>query len=191
MNLRRKRIIGFRKLLALAGALILISGGLILYFPNAFLNRQATAKLTEYLVKQLGPEAVVAEVDLGWRQAVIQSIHLPLGSKGSSLEISRIEFDIDPLALFSQPEHIARVIRGVSIIEPRVALKLLSDTTSAAKPDTSGEAPAIRIPAEFFDVLSKLDSLHCLEIVHGRISISDADSSTTIAKEINGSIMQT
>ncbi|MBU1638284.1 hypothetical protein KKC97_11520, partial [bacterium] len=177
--------------LALAGALILISGGLILYFPNAFLNRQATAKLTEYLVKQLGPEAVVAEVDLGWRQAVIQSIHLPLGSKGSSLEISRIEFDIDPLALFSQPEHIARVIRGVSIIEPRVELNLLSDTTSAAKPDTSGEAPAIRIPAELFDVLSKLDSLHCLEIVHGRISISDADSSTTIAKEINGSIMQT
>ena len=189
MNLRRKRIIGFRKLIALLVIAILVVGGLILYFPNSFLDRQATERLTEYLVEQLGPEAVVADVTLGWSQAVIRSVHLPLASDRSSLEIARIEFDIDPLALFSQPEHVARVIRGVTIVDPRLSLEFASGDTVVATDSTSSKEP-IRIPDQLFTVLSKLDSLHRLEILHGSLSILNGDSSTALIRGVNGQILQ-
>ncbi|MCB9357113.1 MAG: hypothetical protein H6506_05040 [Calditrichaeota bacterium] len=179
---RAARIRGWRKSLWLLVSIAVLAAAVLVLFPSALLDQQAAARLTEYLVSRLGPDAICAEVEIGWRSVRLRDIVLPLDTHGSQLSISSISADIDPLVLVSQPAEFERILRNVAVTRPTLMLSVSRDT--AAKNERSDWTP------KAFDLLARLDSLQGFTFEHGRFSVVTGDSLVNVLTDVRGAITQ-
>lgn len=174
--------IGWRGVIWTISGLLFAVVGVLVYFPNALLNQRAAASLTEYLVAQLGPEAICAQVEVGWRSVTLEDILLPLDDNGSHVSIRRIEATIDPLVALAQPGAFERIIRSVNVVRPELVLQ----TEPAQSKQDSGDA----IPKAVYSILERVDSLRSFTFEGGKISLMGGDSLQTLLRDVRGALMQ-
>ncbi len=180
-ELTRMRKRSWRRLLWLGGGGLAALGVLFLFFPSALLNQRAAAGLTDYLVGQLGPDAMCAEVDLSWRSVVLRDVVLPLDKRGTQLSISRIEVGIDPLIVLSQPGEYERMVRNIQLVGPRLELVVGGRS--------EGRADSGLVPQAVFDILGRADSLRGFAFEDGQITLRNADSAIFQARGIRGNVV--
>ncbi len=178
--LRRR---GWRKLAWLLTSLLFCLAAVVVFFPNSLLNQHVASGLTNYLVSRLGPEAICAEVDLGFRHISLRDVLLPLDDEGTMLSISRIDVRIDPLIALSQPGEYARILQSVNIISPELILKLPIKSTRPK----SGRP----IPDGLFKALESVDSLRSLTFESGKFTVLVRDSIVFRLRDLRGGISQT
>ena len=171
---------GWRKVAWLIFGVVFCLAAFVVFFPNSLLNERVAAGLTDYLVKQLGPEAICAEVELGWRHVSIKDILLPLDKHGTILSIARIDATIDPLIAISQPGAYKRIIRTINVVEPRLQLNLPEKREQG---NSSG-----LIPSSVFKTLAQIDSLRSFTFEDGKIEIQKNDTTLFSLFDIQGGL---
>lgn len=174
--------IGWRGVIWSISGLLFVVVGILVYFPNALLNQRAAASLTEYLVAQLGPEAICAQVEVGWRSVTLEDILLPLDGNGSHLSIGRIEAKIDPLVALAQPGEFERIIRSINVVRPEFVLQIEHEKSK----EDSGQA----IPNAVYTLLERVDSLRSFSFEGGKFSLIDGDSLQTLLRDVRGALTQ-
>ena len=171
---------GWRKVAWLVFGVVFCLAALIVFFPNSLLNQRVAAGLTDYLVKQLGPEAICAEVELGWRHVSIKDILLPLDKHGTMLYIARIDATIDPLIAISQPGAYERSISTINVVEPRLQLHL-------PEKKEQGNSSGL-VPSSVFKTLAQIDSLRSFTFEDGKIEILKNDTTLFSLFDIQGGL---
>lgn len=171
---------GWRKVTWLVALSAFSMLALIVFFPNTLVNRQIAAGITDYLVAQLGPEAICGEIALGWRQISIRDVILPFGESGTTLTIQRIDVTIDPLIAVSQPSAYERIVRSVSLINPELKLVIAENST--------GTRPSASIPPSVFAALGRVDSLQNLSVEGGEIAFVRHDSTLFVLSDVQGGL---
>ncbi|MBL0060263.1 MAG: hypothetical protein IPP40_01900 [bacterium] len=171
---------GWRKVAWLTFGVVFCLAAGIVFFPNSLLNQRVAAGLTDYLVKQLGPEAICGEVELGWRQISIKDILLPLDKHGTMLSIARIDATIDPLIALSQPGEYERIIRTINVVGPQLHVHL-------PEKSESGSSNGL-IPASVFKTLAQVDSLRSFTFEDGKIEIQRKDTTLISLYNVHGGL---
>lgn len=171
---------GWRRVVWVAGFALVLMTSVVLFFPNSLVNKQVAAGITSYLVEQLGPSAICGEIELGWRHITLRDILLPLGGSGSELTIPSLEVSIDPLVAISQPGAYERIVRTISVHDPRLTLVL--------EQGQGAKQAELRVPEEVFIALERVDSLRNVVIDRGRITILKEDSTLFTVSDVRGSL---
>ncbi len=174
--------IGWRGVIWTISGLLFVVVGILVFFPNALLNQKVAASLTEYLVHQLGPEAICGQVEVGWRSVTLEDVLLPLDENGSHVSIQRIEATFDPLVALAQPGAFERIIRSVNVVRPEFVLQ----TETKSSRQDSGDI----IPKSVYSLLAKVDSLRSFTFEGGKFSLMGRDSLQTLLRDARGALTQ-
>ncbi|MCC6476007.1 hypothetical protein IT157_03045 [bacterium] len=179
--LKRARRRGWRRLIWLTTAIVALAAAVVVFFPAAILNEQTAARLTDYLVRRLGPDAICAKVGIGFSSATLEGIVLPFDTLGSKLEVEKIEVTLDPLVALSQPRSPERIIKSIRVFRPALTLVTGSgtDTTAQGRPRKFSTG-------KIFETLGEADSLHSFTFSGGLLVLQSGDSCVKMLEQASG-----